>query len=467
MTMPGRNPDPRVGAVPGASADRLPTLEHKLLDIPAHKFVEVVGLLERVRDHPDVRQTFNIIRPRLAQIRPGRRPTLKRVLCMPFEDVLESRHGGDAPLGRIGRRVIEPIWGLIAEVADRHQIAQLDRQVQEASPGSRNALLNVGRVLWPLAARILRDALDGAASRPALARRLDGDGKLLEQVADIAAFLDIGPAVEALKDELSPKPLPALEERHLAAIGRAAQTVAPDAVRHLLLIAAARLATPADLLAALPDLDLGRAGRDRPGLFAQLGALVVGDLEERSARLDGAGGVAPEAAVIVAERLVASVTTAAAAMSRLRDPRHRERLEAVTTAVAAMVRGSVLQTAPEGILAAVPVADRRQAPVVDEAAQATAEEHARALRRCAGLAGALGLQKPVDDTLAAMGAGLQQRAQALLDGHRWTAGRPDEAEASELNLFYALRLLELVGGPARAEPLRLAIMDAIGGFTGD
>lgn len=93
-------------------------------------------------------------------------------------------------------------------------------------------------------------------------------------------------------------------------------------------------------------------------------------------------------------------------MDVLADPAYRERLGAVKVAVRTMVAGTVLDTAPAGILTAVPApaGNGRPAPV-DEDAQAAAEDHARALRRCEGLAGALGLHEPLKDAMASMERG--------------------------------------------------------------
>jgi len=469
--------------------DRLPGLESRLFDIPEDKFIEVVRLLERVRDHPEVRQTFAAIRPRLVQVRPNRRPTLKRVLCMPFEDVLESFGGVDVPLGRIERRVIDPVWRLVTECGDGALIDRLDRQVQETAPGNLNALRNIGRRLWPMAAQALRGAVEGAGEpdtgRQALWRSLLGDEEMRRQLLDVAAFLEIGLTIESLKDALAPKPLAALDDVHVDAIGQAAQAVARQSaglVYHLLLVAASRMANPADLLAVLNDMDFGKARREQPVIFAQLSGLVVTNLEERSARLEdkdrgtghgaGPGGgaavaaFAPEEAVAIAERLVAGIDTTSAVMDVLADPLYRERLDAVKLSVRSMVSGAVLDTAPAGILTAVPApaANGRPAPV-DEDAQAAAEDHARALRRCEGLAGALGLHEPLKDALASMEKGLMARAQALLADYPQVAADPDDAETAEMNLFYALRLLELVAGPAKADRLRTAIMAATGEFA--
>lgn len=466
-----------------AQVDRLPGLENRLFDIPEDKFIEVVRLLERVRDHPDVRQTFAAIRPRLVQVRPERRPTLKRVLCMPFEDVLESFSGVDVPLGRIERRVIDPVWKLVTECGDGALIEQLDRQVQETAPGNLNALRNVGRRLWPMAAQAIRGAIRSAveqdATRHALWRVLHGDEELQRQVLDVAAFLEIGLTVESLKDALAPKPLPALEDEHVGIIEQAVQAAARQStglVYYLLLAAASRMANPADLLTVLNDLDFGKARREQPVIFAQLSGLVVTNLEERSARLDGNGhgagpggaaaAIAPEEAIAIAERLVASVNTTSAVMDFLAEPVYRERLEAVKAAVRTMVAGTVLDTAPGGILTAVaaPAENGRTAPV-DEDAQAAAEDHARALRRCEGLADALSLHEPLKDAMASMEKGLMAKAHALLAQYPKAAGDPDDAETAEINLFYALRLLELVAGPAKADQLRTAIMAATGEFA--
>ncbi|CAO3357573.1 hypothetical protein [Azospirillum palustre] len=469
--------------------DRLPGLENRLFDIPEDKFIEVVRLLERVRDHPEVRQTFAAIRPRLVQVRPNRRPTLKRVLCMPFEDVLESFSGLDVPLGRIERRVIDPVWRLVTECGDRALIDQLDRQVQETAPGNLNALRNIGRRLWPMAAQAIRGAVGGAGEQDTGGqppwRVLQGDEEMRQQLLDVAAFLEIGLTIESLKDALAPRPLAALDDLHVDAIEQAAQAVARQSaglVYYLLLVAASRMANPADLLTVLNDLDFGKARREQPAIFAQLSGLVVTNLEERSARLESKGGgtghsagqgeaavaIAPEEAIAIAERLVASIDTTAAVMDVLADPLYRERLDAVKATVRTMVSGAVLDTAPAGILTAVPspAANGRPAPV-DEDAQAAAEDHARALRRCEGLAGALGLHEPLKDTMASMEKGLMARAQALLADYpkTKTAGEPDDAETAEMNLFYALRLLELVAGPAKADRLRTAIMAATGEFA--
>ena len=99
--------------------------------------------------------------------------------------------------------------------------------------------------------------------------------------------------------------------------------------------------------------------------------------------------------------------------------------------------------------------------------EAAAEDHVRALRRCEGLADALSLHEPLKTAMASMEKGLIARAHALLAQYPKAAGDPDDAETAEISLFYALRLLELVAGPAKADQLRTAIMAATGEFAED
>ncbi|WP_207458794.1 hypothetical protein [Azospirillum sp. SYSU D00513] len=468
-------PDPPAGATPtpAASPDVLPVLRERLLDIPEAKFVEVVRLLEHVRDHPDVRQTFATIRPRLSRVRPARRPTLKRILCMPFEDVLETLDGVDVPLGRIERRVIEPVWRIVRERADAAQLAALERAVQGLDAANRNGLLNVGGRLWPLAAAALHGALDGDGDRRLLWTGFGGDEALAAQARSVAHILEIGSIVESLKAELSPRPVPALGEGHVAAIEQAAQAAArlsPKTVYYLLLIAASRLAAPAGLLDVLNDLDLGRANREQPALFAQLSGLVVANLEERTARMDGpaAGATSPDEAVDIALRLIQGLDTTSAVMDHRNETAYRERLAAVRGAVRTMLDETVIRTAPRGVLDAIALIDGDGTGLTrDDEAQTAAEDHARALRRCEALADSLEMRHTLEKAIAGLGAGLTKRANALVAAYPRLVRRAPDPETAELSLFYALRLVELVAGPIQAEELRRATMAMLAQISGD
>ena len=54
-------------------------LERPLENISEAKFREVAKLLEEVHEQPGVQQILDHVRPRLAKLRPGRKPNLQRL----------------------------------------------------------------------------------------------------------------------------------------------------------------------------------------------------------------------------------------------------------------------------------------------------------------------------------------------------------------------------------------------------
>ncbi|HRQ80397.1 MAG TPA: hypothetical protein PKZ97_04695, partial [Azospirillaceae bacterium] len=90
----------------------------------------------------------------------------------------------------------------------------------------------------------------------------------------------------------------------------------------------------------------------------------------------------------------------------------------------------------------------------DEAKQESAEECARAMRRCERFAGSLALAPDVTKTLGEISRNVErdvaQWAAKLKE--RGVAGE-DEEEAAMLSLAYAVRILELTAGASRADAL--------------
>lgn len=442
-------------------------IEDRLFDIPEAKFVEIVRLLEQIGDHPRVRETFSTIRPRLAVVRPHRRLTLKRIFCDPFEDVLEAARIDDAPVGRVRRDVIDPLWQVVEERADARHLRPLNEQVRRAAPDDANARHTIGCRLWYVAATVLRQILADAERNPRAASALGGGGERLREAREVAEFLEIGHPIAELKRKLPPKPILALEPEDVAAIEEAVKEVArtsPGKPYYLLLVVASRLRRPADLLAVLGDMDFGAARRKKPEVFAALSALVVSSLEDHSARADDADRLAedPAAAVAMAEQLVGSLESTRAVMDLVNDPQYDARLDTVRDAVRGMVQTSVLAPAPTRILASLPPAPVANAPVrpPDDDAQEQAESHARALRRCQGFAGALDLDHAVTQTLTAIGEAVEARVDSALTSAAHLAPGTADADAVEQGVNYAIRLVELVAGSAQADELRLKALRA-------
>src|SRR5258708_35605965 len=64
----------------------------------------------RPADPLSVLMILSKVRPRMMMLRPPRRPSLKRLFCRPFEDLLYSTKSKENLLGKLPRSAIEPIW---------------------------------------------------------------------------------------------------------------------------------------------------------------------------------------------------------------------------------------------------------------------------------------------------------------------------------------------------------------------
>lgn len=448
------------------AAEALRRMRQQLIEAPEDKFIEVVRVLEQAGDRPEVRQTIQSIRPRLAQIRPKRRMTLKRVFCDPFEDLLEAHLPQDAPVGAIPRRFIDPVWREVAKRADPRHIAPLEQAVKHLDSDDHEARHALGCRLWYAATQALQKLLEEASA--ALGR------ETLTAARDILQFVEIGHHVATLKNRLPNKPIPALDAEDVKLIEAAVQETAklsPAKPFFLLLTVASRMRRPADLLAALQDMDFGKARREKPTVFANLAGMMVDALEGAGARLDQDGATGetpladPAAAVAMAERLVESLEAAQSLLTGVGDLRYDERLKKVRSAVQDMVRRDVLAPAKARIVPALPP-PAAAAPLAtpDEAKQESAEECARAMRRCERFAGSLALAPDVAQTLNDISRNLER------DVAQWTAKLKergvvgeDEEEAAMLSLAYAVRILELTAGASRADALFQSALNTLQG----
>lgn len=451
------------------AADALRRIQRKLIEAPENKFIEVVRVLEQAGDRPEVRRTIESIRPRLAEVRPARRMTLKRIFCDPFEDMLEARAGRDGAAVAIPRTHIDAIWRETAVRADPRHMGPLEQAVGGLDSNDADGRHTLGCRLWYACAQALGKL---TAEAPA---SLGADA--LATARDIQQYVEIGHQIATLKNALPPRPIAALEPAHVRLIEAAVQEAARlSSIKpyYLLLTVASRMRRPADLLAALQDMDFGKAKREKPMIFGKLAGVMVDALEGAGVRLGGEDGAAqiadPVAAVALAERLVESLDAAQSLLSGVGDLQYEGRLKKVRQAVQAMVRRDVLEPARSQIIVALPPppgAGGGPMSPPDDAAQETAEARACALRRCERFADGLALAPDVTATLAEIGRNVEKdvtRWCAALEKRRDGEGRGVSAadlEAATLSLSYAVRLMELVAGPSRAEALFAGGMAAL------
>lgn len=423
----------------------LVALGDKLLDIDEPKFRQIVDLLEQMNDHPDIQRTIAVIRPRLVELRLHRRPTLKRLFCDPFEDLFEALGKADpVPLSVIERSLMNSLWPLVeAEVGKEHMRAF--RPALQNGP-ERKALTEA---FWgECAAAVTKIAQGAVAGHFSEALDLRMNPSRTRALADIAILLSIAPEIMELKAALSPKPVPKLHGDHIEAIqtiGRRLSRARPESLRIFILLAASRLTDPSVLLGGLWDMDLGQKSADRAALFMQLSGTVVAQIEDRSRSWQDTPGSDRMAVADLALDLIASLDATRAAMEHSRNKEFDQRLKQVRSSVHAMVKTQVLQDADAGIVAAIGALEGGSE---GRAQLAQAENHARALRKCATIADTLGLRGELREMTQKTTASLTEKAQQALAG---PAG-------STRTGYTAIRMIELIAGPAEANKIMDDIM---------
>nr|WP_295836870.1 hypothetical protein [uncultured Azospirillum sp.] len=427
----------------------LVALGDKLMDIDEAKFRQVVGLLEQMNDHPDIQRTIAVIRPRLVELRLSRRPTLKRLFCDPFEDLFEALGKADpVPLSVIERSLMNSLWPLVEAEIGKDRLRAYRPALQEGP--ERKVLCEA---FWTdcaaAVAKIAEGAVAGHFNEPLDLRMNPSRTRAL---ADIAVILSIAPEVAELKAALSPKPVPKLHADHIEAIqtiGRRLSRVRPDALKIFVLLAASRLTNPSALLSGLWDMDLGQKSADRAALFMSLSGTVVAQIEDRSRAGQTAGNADRMAVADLALDLVATLDATRAAMEQSRNKEFDQRLKQVRNSVHAMVKTQVLQDADAGIVSAIGALDGGGDGREGRAQLAQAENHARALRKCATIADSLGLRGELREMTQKTTASLTERAQKEL------AGPAGNARTG----YTAIRMIELIAGPAEANKIMDGIMN--------
>ncbi|MCW2244009.1 hypothetical protein [Azospirillum canadense] len=423
-------------------------LGSKLLDIDEERFRQVVGLLEQIGDHPEVQKTFSLIRPRLAEVRPKRRPTFKRLFCEPFEDLFEVPNGNQpAPLNRIDRAVVNSLWPLVETTIGKDRLRGVTGALRDGAARAEPAA-----AFWAMSAGAVADIL----AQLELGRYVDELGlrvnpDRLRTIQDIAQILAIAPAVDEMKAVLAPKPVQKLHKDHLDGVQAAGRSVArgrPETLKLFILLAAARLSDPSILLGGLWDMDFGQKASERAALFLELSGTVVARIEERSrggAAATPGGTTDRMAAADLAVDLMASLEATRSAMEYSRNKEFDQRLKAVRESVHDMVRTQVLDGADGEILTAV--ATLTNDGGTDTGKMVMAENQARALRKCSTIADTLGLRGELKSVTQKATASLTDTArQVLVDGN-------GDARTG----YTAIRMIELISGPAEANQ----VMDQI------
>jgi hypothetical protein len=143
-------------ALPADDPD-LQALQAGVRNLPDDRLKRVVMMVDGLPERGAVDELLEPLRPRLAALRPPRRPTLRRLLFNPMEPLLVPRESWQRGELSFPRHALPPLARLVFE-AMGEDAEVLRRRVDHVQPGDDTALLPIGAQLWPAAGAVLKKA---------------------------------------------------------------------------------------------------------------------------------------------------------------------------------------------------------------------------------------------------------------------------------------------------------------------
>ncbi len=393
------------------------------------KLLEVVAILDRLADRGPADQLLQPVRARLARLRPPRPLTLRRVLVLPFEDLLVQAGDYQPERRRLSRATLRPLLdialsGLEPGLARTLEAAARGRDMREG-----DVVLSVGERLWPAAHRALVARL--AANTPA--------PEAAAQLAAVAELLPLAHAIVTTLWELPPRPMGPLSPEAVGIAARlveAAHRRGPDPAWWVLELLLARSRSPDVILAPLRSSGLGLPRQERDAVVARIVRGRVAELRAAAERLEG-GGDEPARA----DDLVELVSELDALDERWCGGQlDRAALRQVRQAAGRMVERHL----DRELGGAMPAAVRELAAAggLEDAAVEEVEAAARSARRLALAGSRLGLAPSAEELLDPYLDGVRAAlvgGPVLRAGTRTTPGLMDQ-----------LRVVEILFGPELA-----------------
>src|SRR5258708_5780374 len=407
-------------------------ISERLQTIAEPKFLAAVQTLSAGAVKPEVEWLMAEVRPRRRTLRPPRASPLKRLLCRPFEDLLHS--GASESENGIPRTAIADLWPLVTS-QDPIGMQGLNAKLRTIFPTDARGIQALGAQLWRRAAKSLGQisATDEAARH-------------LRAMRDALAAADV---IEAFKQAVPIKPLPRIGESERNVILETLRKLAADSLpaNGFLLVVAARLQSPGNLLEALRDSEAGVPKAAIQGL----GTFAIARIEDRAIRFEKTISTArPEDLAREAERLIGDLATTHDALDAKGRSELERRTEGVSAVVRTMLGERIIDAAPAAIAAALPGPDGEPS----KENLLAAEAHARAFSRSRRIAGLLGLERQATTVAAA----IRKRFEARVDELRQQArAAPEQNAAAQAGIYQSVRMVELaVGAREAAQLLRTA-----------
>ncbi len=459
--------------------ENLAELEGKLFEIPEAKFVQLVQFLEknleRGGDTTPLRLLLSKMRPRIVQVRPPRRNTVKRQLCRPFEELLYNTKSLVPVEGRIPRTAIDAVYNLYEEEGDKGQIAAIEQDLV-VLPVDDPRCDAIASKIWAqgavnLRSLMVRSARDSVSKRD-LIDKLKGE-HIYKALGDIVEVLEIADIVQSMRRQLPPRPIQTVSTGVIKIIGEhmdKATKFAPRKAETLLLVAMACLERPWEIMEALEKLALEQKKIVDPALSAlAVRALVTGAEQQlETMRLDLEGNEAKPDSEFLARQVADLAKTMLGAKSAVQSSGQGKgldrQLERARRTLRDMVHVNILNGADKSILAnvmaggsfvtgATGLGGWDQPP--DESKLKEAEQRAIALRLCARYAEELGLGGEAEEKLSTLQEQLTGLTGGMIESLHGRYMSSKQRGSVEAHLFASVRLVELLAGPDVANDLRL------------
>ncbi len=406
------------------------------------KLLQVLTLIDRLPDQHRPLDVLEAMRPRLARLRPPRRPTLQRLLFRPVEDLFDPPAIYQRRIGRLLRSAIAPCWQAVSAAKSGSLVRELGEALRSSDGDDLTLTNQIGRRLWPAAAEAIRESL---AEQTGRSRR---DEDLRRQMAEIADILETGLELELTKHQLPPRPIETLFEGHIELLKSTVLGLLDpgpaERVRTFILVICARMNRPGAVLAHLSEMAWPNRLTDQDRIMGEIEGDLVANLVNRARGLNRAGATKPgPEAVRRARDLVEGLASVRDIVMRRNDPAVIGAVAEAETEVRHFLMDSVLGPTDETVRHLLGRAMKHGGGASDAAAEETAETFALSLRHCAQIGRAIGVEREVAAKLAAVCTELEHHA---LDSG-------PSAEDRARRLVTSVRMIELIQGPDQAEVL--------------
>ena len=375
-------------------------------ELHTKEIVKLTHVLERSENTDQLDLPADLIlaalRPQLKKIRPIRSPSLMRIFCQPFEDILVNLDSDGVKHGRIERDILMPIWDLVSEEEEKFQ-QDRDQLDQAIKHGEARQIALAAHQFWQTCADILQDHAQAAASDALQAKDLRsriGHQEAVEILADIAGMMQVADLIISLRDGLGPRPVRSLEEEHASLISnhiRRATERGQGLDYYLLLAAQGCLLHPADIfpiLKKLPEESDNASQEER----AQLGELVFNNLDLAADKLEDlvATGGDEQKLTAVVKTFAAELKNVAHVLEISTDKAWKDRMNNAMKRVGDVVCSQILEGSVNTVLQAYSGDGADDTPGEEEIA--AAERRITAVCDCVLLAEPLAIKTQADRT---------------------------------------------------------------------